>query len=76
MKPWRCGIQSQQQLAAAGISLDVQNHRIPAGLMDLVHPSGKGLLPDFLQNGSHKKRIKCHKNPPKNPRKVIILPLP
>ena len=64
VEPGIGGIWSEQKLVPAVIAFQLQNHRIPAGLVDLVHSRASCLVPDLIQNRRQKESIKCHWFPP------------
>ena len=64
MEPGRGGIGGQQEPAPALFGFQVQQHRIPGGLVDLVDPGRIRGFPDLVQHRGEKIRVKCHKAPP------------
>ena len=60
MEPGRGGIGGKQQLLPVVPPPEVKNHRIPAGLVDFIHPCPQAFSPHLLQHGGKKKCVKCH----------------
>ena len=51
------------QLFPSLLAPQLQHNRIPAWLVDLLHPGTGGLLPDLVQNRGKEIRVKCHSFP-------------
>ena len=60
MEPGRGGIGGKQQLLPAVPTPEVKNHRIPAGLVDFIHPCPQAFPPHLFQHSGKKKSVKSH----------------
>ena len=60
VQPGGGGVGGNQQLFPALLAPQLENQRVPAGLVDFLHLGAIAALPDFSQHGGQVKRIKGH----------------
>ena len=64
VEPGRGGIRRQQQLLPAFFGPQEQDHGVPGGLVDLLHPGTRSLTAQLTEHRGEKICVKCHKAPP------------